>query len=342
MTITTPAIRVEDLAKTFGETRAVRGVSFDVPEGTVLGLLGPNGAGKTTTVRMLSTLVRPDSGRALIHGYDVARQAREVRCLIGMTGQYAAVDEDISGWENLYLICRLLSMGRAQARASADAMLERFHLTEAGGRPAKGYSGGMRRRLDLAASLLGEPKVLFLDEPTTGLDPQSRNALWNEVRGLAANGTTVLLTTQYMEEAEALADAITVIDRGEVIASGTALELRERIGGPVLHVTPQLSGDLPAVRRALERAGLGPVGVDERDGLVRLPLDHEGRLITEAVRVLGACGLPIARLDTRVPSLDDVFLTLTAAPAAPQDGAAPVAPLTTAGRTGAETTRSAA
>ncbi|WKX69507.1 ATP-binding cassette domain-containing protein [Streptomyces sp. XD-27] len=334
MTITTPAIRVEDLAKTYGGTRAVRGVSFEVPEGTVLGLLGPNGAGKTTTVRMLSTLVKPDSGKALIHGYDVARQAREVRCLIGMTGQYAAVDEDISGWENLYLIGRLLSMGRAKARSCADEMLERFRLTEAGGRPVKGYSGGMRRRLDLAASLLGDPKVLFLDEPTTGLDPRSRNELWDEVRGLAAKGTTVLLTTQYMEEAEALADAIVVIDQGEVIASGTASELRERIGGPVLHITPQRRGDLAEMRRALELAGIGPVGVDEAEGLVRLPLDREGRLVTETVRVLGASGIPVARIDTQVPSLDDVFLTLT--------GAAPVTSLTAAGRTGAETARSAA
>ncbi|WP_432138457.1 MULTISPECIES: ATP-binding cassette domain-containing protein [unclassified Streptomyces] len=334
MTHTTPAIRATDLAKQFGDTRAVRGVSFEVPEGTVLGLLGPNGAGKTTTVRMLCTLVRPDSGQAFIHGYDVARQSREVRNLIGMTGQYAAVDEDISGWENLYLIGRLLNMGRSAARSGADSMLERFRLTEAGNRPVKTYSGGMRRRLDLAASLLGEPKVLFLDEPTTGLDPHSRNELWDEVRSLAGQGTSVLLTTQYMEEAEALADSVVVIDRGEVIASGTVGDLRERIGGPVLHLTPRDRADLPAVRRALEGAGLGPLAVDDTDGLVRLPLDRAGRTVTEAVRVLGASGIELARVDTLTPSFDDVFLTLT--------GNAPVTPLATAGLPGADTARSAA
>ncbi|WP_048910666.1 ATP-binding cassette domain-containing protein [Streptomyces sp. NRRL WC-3744] len=329
MTITTPAIRATDLVKQFGDTHAVRGVSFEVPEGTVLGLLGPNGAGKTTTVRMLCTLVKPDAGQAFVHGYDVARQSREVRNLIGMTGQYAAVDEDISAWENLYLIGRLLNLGRAAARAGADAMLERFRLTEAAHRPAKTYSGGMRRRLDLAASLLGDPKVLFLDEPTTGLDPHSRNSLWEEVRSLAGRGTTVLLTTQYMEEAEALADSLVVIDRGQVIASGTVSELRERIGGPVLHLTPQHTADLPAVRKALQAAGLGPVAVDEADGLVRLPLDREGRTVTAAVRALGASGIAMARVDTRTPSLDDTFLTLT--------GTAPVTALTGAGHTDTDT-----
>ncbi|WP_415947316.1 ATP-binding cassette domain-containing protein [Streptomyces sp. KLOTTS4A1] len=338
MTITPPAIRAENLAKTFGDTHAVQGVSFEVPEGTVLGLLGPNGAGKTTTVRMLSTLVKPDSGKALIHGYDVARQSREVRCLIGMTGQYAAVDEDISGWENLYLVGRLLDLGRAGARAGADDMLERFRLTEAGSRPVKGYSGGMRRRLDLAASLLGEPRVLFLDEPTTGLDPHSRNSLWEEVRALARKGTTVLLTTQYMEEAEALADSVVVIDHGQVIASGTARELRERVGGPVLHVTPQHPSDLGVVGDTLRRAGLGPVAADHDSCLVRLPLDHDGQVITAAVRALGAAGLPMARLDTHVPSLDDVFLALTATEAV----TAPLAPASRTGAVDTEPTRSAA
>ncbi|WP_328318523.1 ATP-binding cassette domain-containing protein [Streptomyces sp. NBC_00388] len=311
MTTTTPAIRTEDLVKNFGDTPAVRGVSLEVPTGVVLGLLGPNGAGKTTTVRMLATLTRPDGGRALVHGYDTVKQSREVRSLIGMTGQYAAVDEDISGWENLYLVGRLLNMGRRQARTQAEAMLERFGLTEAGGRPVRGYSGGMRRRLDLAASLLGDPKVLFLDEPTTGLDPHSRNALWAEVRALAGNGTTVLLTTQYMEEAEALADSVMVIDHGEVIASGTSQELRERIGGPVLRIAPERPDDLAAVRRALLTAGLGAARADEEESVVSLPLGGTGAELTAAVRVLGDAGIPLARVDTRVPSLDEVFLTLT-------------------------------
>ncbi|WP_285570855.1 ATP-binding cassette domain-containing protein [Streptomyces sp. NBC_01463] len=311
MTITPPAIRTEDLVKNFGDTPAVRGVSLEVPTGTVLGLLGPNGAGKTTIVRMLSTLVKPDGGRALVHGYDTAKQSREVRSLIGMTGQYAAVDEDISGWENLYLIGRLLNMGRKEARSCAGSMLERFRLTDAAHRPVAGYSGGMRRRLDLAASLMGEPRVLFLDEPTTGLDPHSRNELWEEVRSLKRNGATVLLTTQYMEEAEALADAIVVIDHGRIIASGTSAELRERIGGPVLRITPERPADLTAVRTALIASGLRPSVGDQDTDRVSLPLSAGGHELTSAIRVLGEAGLPLAGVDTHVPSLDEVFLTLT-------------------------------
>jgi daunorubicin resistance ABC transporter ATP-binding subunit len=315
MTVTTTAIQTEDLAKNFENTPAVRGVSLDVPAGTVLGLLGPNGAGKTTMVRMLSTLVKPDRGRALIHGYDIVRQPREVRSLIGLTGQYAAVDEDISGRENLYLIGRLLNLSRKRSRANADATLERFGLADAANRAVRGYSGGMRRRLDLAASLIGDPKVLFLDEPTTGLDPHSRNALWDQVRSLADQGTTVLLTTQYMEEAEALADSLVVIDHGEVIASGTTRELRERIGGPVLRITPERPADLSAVRGALIAAGLGAAHLEETDGLVSLPLGVRGAELTSAVRVLGEAAIPLARVDTHVPSLDEVFLSLTGPPA---------------------------
>ncbi|MEV4432054.1 ATP-binding cassette domain-containing protein [Streptomyces sp. NPDC049555] len=310
----TTAIRTEDLVKSFAGTPAVRGVSLEVPAGSVLGVLGPNGAGKTTTVRMLSTLLRPDGGRAEILGHDVVREARTVRSLIGLTGQYAAVDQDISGWENLYLVGRLTGLGRRGARARADEMLERFRLTEAGGRAAGGYSGGMRRRLDIAVSLVGSPRVLFLDEPTTGLDPRSRNELWDEVRALAAAGTTVLLTTQYMEEAEALADSLVVIDRGRVIASGGTAELRARVGGQVLRVVPEDPGQLPEVRRVLAGCGAGEAQLDEAAGHVQVPLSGEGGgALTAAVRALGAAGIPVAGVNTHVPSLDEVFLTLTGA-----------------------------
>src|SRR3954471_13410353 len=231
-------IRVEGLVKRFGDTRAVNGVHFVVPAGQVVGLLGPNGAGKTTTVRMLATLVQPDEGRAFVCGYDVVRQPQEVRRLIGVTGQYATVDEGISGWENLYLIARLLDLPRKRARVRADELLERFGLAGRGRRLVGTYSGGMRRRLDLAASLIGDPRVLYLDEPTTGLDPNSRNGLWDEVRTLVAGGATVLLTTQYMEEAEALSDSVVVIDGGRVIASGATNQVRAWVGGHVLHVRP--------------------------------------------------------------------------------------------------------
>ncbi|MGK5628108.1 ATP-binding cassette domain-containing protein [Streptomyces sp. URMC 123] len=312
----TTAIRIENLVKSFGGTPAVRGVSLEVTAGRVLGLLGPNGAGKTTTVRMLATLVRPDGGRAEIHGYDVVRHAPQVRSLIGLTGQYAAVDQDISGWENLYLVGRLLDLPARAARARADEMLERFSLTEAGRRPAGGYSGGMRRRLDIAVSLVGNPKVLFLDEPTTGLDPRSRNELWDEVRALAGSGTTVLLTTQYMEEAEALADSLVVIDRGQVIASGSTEELRRRVGGQVLRVVPEDAARLAEVRGALRAGGIGEAEIDPDAGLVQLPLTDRSAGLTAAVRVLAEAGIPLAGINTHVPTLDEVFLTLTGAPGA--------------------------
>ncbi|AHH99506.1 ATP-binding cassette domain-containing protein [Kutzneria viridogrisea] len=303
-------IRSEGLVKRFGAATAVNGVDLEVPTGTVLGLLGPNGAGKTTTVRMLTTLVRPDGGRASVHGFDVVREPHQVRSLIGLTGQYATVDEGISGRENLYLIGRLLDLSRKGARQRAEQLLERFDLVAAGGRQVRTYSGGMRRRLDLAASLVGEPAVLFLDEPTTGLDPRSRNGLWDEVRALVANGATVLLTTQYMEEAEALADRVVVIDGGRVVAAGFTEELRARVGGQVLHVRPARVHDVPSVARVLAYAGLGVAAVDAGDELVRLPVSGPDALTT-AVSALGRSGLSIASVDTRVPSLDEVFLTLT-------------------------------
>ncbi|MBT2526881.1 ATP-binding cassette domain-containing protein [Streptomyces sp. ISL-99] len=314
----TPAILIEDLAKSYGGNPVVRGVSLEVPAGHVLGLLGPNGAGKTTTVKMVSTLIKPDRGRALVCGYDVVRQAREVRALIGLTGQYASVDEDISGWENLYVICRLFNLPRRKARTRADEMLERFGLTEAGARPVGGYSGGMRRRLDLAASLVGDPRVLCLDEPTTGLDPHSRNALWAEVRRLADLGTTVLLTTQYMEEAEALADSLVVIDRGQVIARGKTAELRSRLGGQVLRIRPEQPMDAAALRRALENRGHTTAAADEETGQIRLPLSGDGAQLTDVVRAVGQSDIPLAGLDVHIPSLDEVFLTLTGADRAPR------------------------
>ncbi|MEU7578412.1 ATP-binding cassette domain-containing protein [Streptomyces sp. NPDC041068] len=336
----TTAIRIENLVKSFAGTPAVQGVSLEVQAGSVLGLLGPNGAGKTTTVRMLSTLIRPDGGRAEIHGYDVVRQARQVRSLIGLTGQYASVDQDISGWENLYLVGRLVGLSRRAARARADEMLERFSLTEAGGRPARGYSGGMRRRLDIAVSLVGDPKVLFLDEPTTGLDPRSRNELWDEVRVLAEAGTTVLLTTQYMEEAEALADSLVVIDRGEVIASGATADLRARVGGQVLRVVPEDPRQLAEVRAVLRACGAGPAEADEAAGLVQLPLPEGGGGLTTAVRALGAAGIPVADLGTHVPSLDEVFLTLTGTRGGSADPAASAASAASAENTPADGGRS--
>lgn len=277
----------------------------------MLGLLGPNGAGKTTLVRMVSTLIRPDSGRILVHGHDVVREAARVRPLIGLTGQYASVDEDISGWENLYLIARLFNLRGRRARARADEMLERFSLTEAGKRPVGGYSGGMRRRLDLAASLTGDPRVLVLDEPTTGLDPHSRNSLWAEVNRLAEGGTTVLLTTQYMEEAEALADSLVVIDSGRVIASGSTAELRARLGGQMLHIRPEHPDDLARVHRVLVAAGHTEATVVADEGRLQLPLTDGGGQLTAVVRALGEADVPLAALHTHIPSLDDVFLKLT-------------------------------
>ena len=295
-------IEAEGLVKRFGPDTAVDGVDLVVPTGTVLGLLGPNGAGKTTTVRMLTTLLRPDGGRASVHGHDVVRAADRVRRLIGLTGQYATVDEAISGRENLYLIGRLLDLSRRGSWQRADQLLERFDLVAAAGRQVRTYSGGMRRRLDLAASLVGEPSVLFLDEPTTGLDPPSRNGLWDEVRSLVARGTTVLLTTQYMEEAEALADEVVVIDGGRVVAGGPTEQLRARVGGQVLHVRPAHATDLPAVASLL--------GGSLAEDSVRLPLTGPEDL-TRAVWALGRSGVAIASVDTKVPSLDEVFLTLT-------------------------------
>jgi oleandomycin transport system ATP-binding protein len=312
----TIAIQAEGLVRRFGATRALDGFDVTVEAGAVLGLLGPNGAGKTTAVRILATLLRADAGTAQVAGFDVARQPDQVRQRIGLTGQYAAVDENLSGLENLYMIGRLLDLGHSDARRRAAELLERFDLAGAGGRAAKTYSGGMRRRLDLAASLVGRPPVLFLDEPTTGLDPRSRNGLWAVIRELVADGTTLLLTTQYLEEADQLASRIAVIDHGRVIAEGTPDGLKARVGGQILEVRPADPADLDrtgAILAALCGAGC-PVDGDTR--LAAVPIADPAWLAV-AVRRLDDAGIAVADLALRRPSLDEVFLSLTGSPPTP-------------------------
>ncbi|MFE2633634.1 ATP-binding cassette domain-containing protein [Streptomyces scopuliridis] len=310
------AVEVRGLVKHYGGpqgTRALDGVDLDVREGTVLGVLGPNGAGKTTLVRILSTLVQPDAGTAMVAGYDVLRQPRQLRRRIGLTGQYASVDEKLSGWENLYMIGRLLDLSRKDARRRADELLERFSLTEAAKKPAMQYSGGMRRRLDLAASMIGQPAVLYLDEPTTGLDPRTRNEVWDEVQRMVAEGATVLLTTQYMEEAEQLASELTVIDRGRVIANGKVDELKAKVGGRTLQIRPTDPAQLPAMARAIAETGLdglaGTQAVPD-EGLLYVPILSDEQL-TAVVGLLGERGFGIAHIGTHLPSLDEVFLAIT-------------------------------
>ncbi len=307
------AVEVRGLVKHFGATKALDGVDLDVREGTVLGVLGPNGAGKTTLVRALSTLIRPDAGTARVAGYDVLTQPRQLRRVIGMTGQYASVDEKLSGFENLYMIGRLLDLSRKDARRRADSMLERFSLTEAAKRPAMQYSGGMRRRLDLAASMIGQPAVLYLDEPTTGLDPRTRNEVWEEVQRMVTEGATVLLTTQYMEEAEQLAQELTVIDRGRVIAGGRVDELKAKVGGRTLVIRPADRGELPRMVGALAQAGLDGItgaSADEAEGTVSVPLLSDEQL-TAVISLLSERGFAVADISTHLPSLDEVFLAVT-------------------------------
>ena len=308
------AIYTEGLVKRYGKTTALAGLDLAVPPGMVQGVLGPNGAGKTMLVRILATLLRPDAGRAQVGGFDVARQPDKVRNLIGLTGQFAAVDEDLTGRENLLLIARLLELSRRAARRRADELLERFGLAEAGGRLAKTYSGGMRRRLDLAMGLVGEPRVLFLDEPTTGLDPRSRGDVWDMIRDLVAAGTTVLLTTQDLDEADRLASRIAVIDRGRLIDSGTPAELKAKVGGQSLDVRPAEPGQLAKVGAIVAEAA-GSTGVpNERDGVISAAL-APGVSGTEALAAvshrLGQAGIDVTELALRLASLDEVFLTLT-------------------------------
>jgi oleandomycin transport system ATP-binding protein len=310
-----PAIWTEGLVKRYGKTTALAGLDLAVPPGVVQGVLGPNGAGKTTLVRILATLLRPDAGRAQVCGFDVAGQPDKVRKLITLTGQFAAVDEDLTGRENLLLIARLLELSRKAARRRADQLLERFGLAEAGGRLAKTYSGGMRRRLDLAMGLVREPQVLFLDEPTTGLDPRARGDVWDMVRDLVAAGTTVLLTTQDLDEADRLASRIAVIDRGRLIDSGTPAELKAKVGGQSLDVRPAEPGELAKVGAIVaEVAGAGAGTPNERDGVISAPL-APGVSGTEALAAvshrLGQAGIGVTELGLRLASLDEVFLTLT-------------------------------
>jgi ABC-2 type transport system ATP-binding protein len=321
-----PAVRVEGVAKRFGATVALAGVDLEVPEGMVFGLLGPNGAGKTTLIRVLATLLRPDAGRAEVLGHDVVREPAAVRELIGLTGQFAAVDEILTGRENLEMFGRLFDLSREEARRRADELLERFELAEAADRPARTYSGGMRRRLDLASSLLTYPRMLFLDEPTTGLDPRSRNEIWAIVRQLRSEGTTLLLTTQYLEEADELADRIAVVDHGRVIAEGTGNELKDRVGGQILEVELSSPAQGDEARAALARVGCGEPEPDERPDRLRLPAPRDGlELIEDAAAELRRAGIAVSDLGLRRPTLDDVFLQLTGAPPS-EDGAGARAP----------------
>ena len=327
----TNAIVVEGLVKRFGDSTALAGVDLAVPEGTVLGLLGPNGAGKTTIVRVLATLLRPDGGRAEVAGVDVVAEPDRVRASIGLTGQYAAVDEYLTGRENLEMVGRLYRLGGREARSRAGQLLERFDLTDAANRPAKTYSGGMRRRLDIAASLIARPRVLFLDEPTTGLDPRSRLGMWEFIADLVGEGTTILLTTQYLEEADRLADSMVVIDRGRVIARGTADELKAQVGGERLELTVASVGDLAVATEALASlAAAGEPRADEQTRRLALPVTGGTGTLAEALRRLDERGVQVLDVGLRRPDLDDVFLTLTGRPA--EDAEPPAAGVEPAGQ----------
>jgi ABC-2 type transport system ATP-binding protein len=322
--LTTSAIAVDGVTKSFGSTLALAGVDLEVPEGAIFGLLGPNGAGKTTLVRVLATLLQPDAGRAEVMGRDVVEQAVAVRESLGLTGQYAAVDEILTGRENLEMFARLFKLSRAEASKRAGELLERFDLADAGDRPARTYSGGMRRRLDLASSLVTRPQVLFLDEPTTGLDPRSRIEIWASLRELQREGTTLLLTTQYLEEADELADRIAVIDHGTVIAEGTGSELKDRVGGQLLEVELADVADRERACEALAAIGCRDPEPDERPNRLMLPAPGDGlELIEGAAAALRKAQIRVSDIGLRRPTLDDVFLQLTGAPAS-EDGSPPL------------------
>ena len=304
-------ILAEGLQKSYGKTRALAGVDFAAKEGSVLGLLGPNGAGKTTSVRILTTLLNPDAGHAEVAGLDVVKQADQLRARIGLAGQYAAVDENLTGYENLVMFGRLYHLSGSVARQRANELLERFDLAEAAKRTVKTYSGGMRRRLDLAGSLIMSPPVLFLDEPTTGLDPRGRLAVWAIISGLTATGTTVLLTTQYLEEADQLADQIVVVDLGRVIARGTADELKAQIGGERLELTVARDGNMDEAVQTLWPYSVGEIQVIADDRQIVVPVTNSTQLLEAVVRDLDAAQIPLDNLALRRPTLDDVFLALT-------------------------------
>jgi ABC-2 type transport system ATP-binding protein len=315
-----PAIRAEGLTKNYGKTKALAGFDLTVPQGTVYGLLGPNGAGKTTAVRVFATLLRPDGGQAQVLEHDVVKDAAEVRRVIGLTGQYAALDEYLTGRANLVMIGQLSRLTLPAARRRADELLERFSLTEAANRAVKTYSGGMRRRLDLSASLIGNPKVLFLDEPTTGLDPSARAMMWDIVRGLAADGTTILLTTQYLEEADQLAARIAVIDGGAVIAEGTSDQLKASVGGERLEVTLAPGQDVEAATIALKPFSKGNVHQNDPGPHLSIPVSVTDGLTTQVVRALDTAGVEVNDVAIHRASLDDVFFALTGRPADDNNG----------------------
>jgi ABC-2 type transport system ATP-binding protein len=313
-----PAIATERLTKSFGPAQALSGLDLTVEQGGILGLLGPNGAGKTTAVRVLTTLLRPDSGEARVLGFDVVREAAEVRHHIGLTGQYAALDDYLTGRANLIMIGQLGRLSRSQARRRADELLDRFDLTRAAGRAVKTYSGGMRRRLDLAASLIGHPEVLFLDEPATGLDPNSRAVMWEIIRELATEGVTLLLTTQYLEEADQLASQVAVIDAGRVVAEGTPDQLKGKVGEDRIAVQLPPGSDLAAAAAVVQAQKTGPVDADPAQLLVTAPMPARDGITTDVVRALDAAGVRVTDVTLRRPSLDDVFMILTGHRAAPE------------------------
>ncbi len=320
------AIEAVGLVKRYGDVTALAGLDLVVPEGTILALLGPNGAGKTTAVSILTTLLEPDEGEATVAGADLRRDPHLVRTRIGLSGQTAALDEQLTGFENLDMIGRLYHLGKTRSRARATELLERFDLTEAATRPVKTYSGGLRRRLDLAGALVAEPLVLFLDEPTTGLDPRSRTDLWHMIRELVGRGTTLLLTTQYLEEADRVADDIVVIDHGRKIAHGTARELKRTIGGERIEVTVSEAARLGEVRELLVAHAAGDIQVDEEARTLVAPVADGAAALTQVVRHLGAEQIAVDDIGLRRPTLDDVFLSITGhhAEEAGQDDAAPV------------------
>ncbi|MFJ6413370.1 ATP-binding cassette domain-containing protein [Terribacillus saccharophilus] len=304
------AVEASGLVKTFGENHAVDGVDLKVKKGTIYGVLGPNGAGKTTTIRMLATLLQADAGSARIFGYDIAKDPQIVRQLIGVTGQYASVDESLSATENLIIFSRLLGLSRKEARAKAAELLEEFGLTEAAKRPLKHFSGGMRRRLDLAASLIAKPPLIFLDEPTTGLDPRTRNQMWDTIRKLVKSGTTIVLTTQYLQEADELADRIAVIDQGRVVAEGTVDELKQSVGNSSLHVSIQNTNQMAAAKALVERILNVQAAVSAEGGEITVPL-ADADVVSDLLIALRGEGIQLAELSVQKPTLDEVFLTIT-------------------------------